>query len=198
MKLFLFIFPLLCISCATSTYHLEISPRYDLIGENIFNDDVYNSYNEYNVTNSGLKGFGGQIAITETTRYTFARIGYYESSLKSDRFTYSTRDSESRTEEVSLFARGIESQVGFNIWHFKPYVSASYSHYTFRNPPEEEPSAPSNAGTLGFGLAIDIPLSESVDILINNNFINGNQSHSLGLMFRLGTIHGWDSKERDK
>ncbi len=118
---------LLCSGCASSTYYIELSPRYERLNEKFF--DNYDSKNvyTYDVQKSDVQGFGGQISIIEDTKFLFARLSYFKSELKSDAFTYSTAITPTATESVKISGDGFETSIGLHLWHFRPYISSNYT-----------------------------------------------------------------------
>ena len=183
IKTLTYILFLLSSGCASSTYYIELSPRYEQLSEKFF--DNYDSKNvyAYDVQKSDVQGFGGQISIIEDTKFLFARISYFKSEMKSDAFTYSTAITPTATEAVKISGNGFETSIGLHLWHLRPYVSSNYTSYTFLQPVSLEHPEYNNLVNIGFGLAFDIPITESTRLFVNNHFVNGSSSHSIGVIF---------------
>jgi hypothetical protein len=186
------------VGCAGSTYYLDVSPRYQTIDTDFFPSYVYSEFNggnpithvDYKVYESGLKGTGGQVSLIEVNKYLYSRLGYHFNKLSSDRFSYSLDDSTPTPGPMELNTSGFDAEVGLKLWHFMPHISAIYSDMEFKGRPDLSQLLPEHNAIfsdyisyIAFGLAIDIPISKHVSILLNSQIANTTQTYSVGLMF---------------
>lgn len=187
---------LVCGCTTTTTYHLEISPRIELMraeiptGRTIIETTPSGANYSLEQGAYDTDGFGGQISLVETTDYLFARIGYFNTQFSEKEFTYYADGVNPAPNDIKIAAHGFELAVGFRLGWLRPYISTNYLKYKTTLSVEAPLLARNfdDINLLGFGLALDVPLGETTDLFVNAQFRNETQIYSVGLMFRLGTI----------
>ena len=196
MKLFLvLIFLFMQIGCVTyGKFYVEASPRYDVLKQDFFINDVFTTAS---IQEADFQGLGGQFSLITISDHLYSRVGAFINNLKTDNFAYSANGTNYQSTVTQLKTTGFDFDLGLHFWHFTPYISAVYSRMKFdpENPayqlgnflPEENIFVSNYISQLAIGLAIDIPISKRWNIFINSRFAEDSQSYSIGLL-----IGGWD------
>lgn len=182
IKPFILFFSLVSTGCSTAgkTYHIWAGGRMDSYTENLsepIDVQLQKMVGGTVTTTSGDRnkitstGKGGQIGITEQFGHLVSTLGLFYVKYDPVNYTFNTSAAGQISERIEVSGYGLDGTIGYNLWYFRPGISYKWESQTGDATVSSATlgtSKMSNSDTvfsLGGGLAIDVPLSNSLHIV---------------------------------